>query len=101
MRLLYKKVLKAWEEQEEDANMKEQIMLSLREVANEPEFVSAREPQTVPLDLSAAWGAKGFLIASAAWGGKPSPEAKPRSWKGSTLRTNSPAWSDSTAGRQK
>ena len=75
--------------------MKEQPMLSLREVSCEPELACRREEK---LDLSAAWGAMGSLNASAAWGGK--KFAEPRVWTSSTLRVNSPAWDDSTAGTQ-
>lgn len=81
--------------------MKEELMLSLQEVADQPELVCGDEPSVVPLTLSAVWGAKGSLSTSAAWGGKPSLDAKPRFWKSSTLRANSPAWNGSTTDRRK
>jgi len=76
--------------------MKEQPMLSLREVSCEPELACRREEK---LDLSAAWGAIGSLNASAAWGGKKLRLAGV--WTSSTLRANLPAWEDSTTGMQK
>jgi hypothetical protein len=84
------------EQDGDGATMKKELMLSLREVANEPELVRADKADVVPLSLSAAWGAKGSLNASAAWGGKAPFEAKPRLWESSTLRANSPSWNGST-----
>jgi hypothetical protein len=75
--------------------MKDQPMLTLREVAYEPELACRREEK---LDLSAAWGAIGSLNASAAWGGK--KLGKTGVWISSTLRVNSPAWDDATNGVQ-